>query len=86
MTDSRILWLISLLTGSIFLICFAVQEFIYERLDPNGVPGEKENRMRWEQYANEVRIYKVVGMLFLLLAISSAILAVVARRRRDIVN
>ena len=66
---NRILKLASLICGSLFLGCLAIQLFIFERLDPNGVPGNKENAIRWSEYYDATRIYKIVAIVSLLLLI-----------------
>ena len=84
--NPRILAVISFLAGVLFVFCFGVQTFIFERLDPNGVPDRKQNEIRWAEYASEVRIYKVLGILSLLIALYSAIAAIIAKRRRRIAD
>jgi hypothetical protein len=84
--NPRILAVISFFAGVLFVICFGVQAFIFERLDPNGVPDRKQNEIRWAEYASEVRIYKVLVILSLLIAIYCAIAAIIATRRRGVAD
>ena len=84
--NPRILAVVSFLAGVLFVVCFAVQTFIFERLDPNGVPDRKQNEIRWAEYASQVRIYRVLGTLSLLIAIYCAIAAIIAKRRRRLVD
>jgi hypothetical protein len=70
-----------LVCGSIFLGSLARQLFIFEWLDPNGVPGRKENAVRWSEYYQATWVYKVAAFVSLLLLIWFAVTAIRSRRR-----
>jgi len=78
---SRILTLASLVCGSLLLLSLGVQIFIFERLDPNGVPDKKENAIRWSEYYAATRIHKTVAIISLILLIWFAVASVRGRRR-----
>ena len=83
---SRILTLAILICGALFLGCLAVQSFIFERLDPNGVPGKKENAIRWSEYYEAARIYKIGAIISLALLIWFAFASLRGRRRMKLVR
>ena len=82
---TRIFTLASFVCASLFLGSLAVQRFIFERLDPNGVPGNKENAIRWSEYYDATRGYKLLAIASILMAIWFAI-AVIRHKRRVKVN
>ena len=70
-----------LICGSLLLVCLGVQSLIFERLDPNGVPGKKDNAIRWSEYYEATRIYKIGAIISLILLIWFAVAFVRGRRR-----
>jgi hypothetical protein len=80
--NRRIFAVISFFAGVLFVATLGVHAFIFERLDPNGVPEGKQREMRWAEYANGVRGYRLLGLVFLFISICGAAAAIAKRPDR----
>ena len=78
---NRLLTLASLLCGSLFLFSLERQLFIFERLDPNGVPNPNERAVRWSEYYQATWAFKVVAVVSLFLMIWVVVATIRGRRR-----
>jgi hypothetical protein len=78
---NRLLTLASFLCGSLFLSSLGLQLFIFERLDPNGVPNRRQNAVRWSDYYQATWSLKVVAIVSLFFMIWFAVAAIRGRLR-----